>query len=302
MGNLRTFIPILISIIIAIGGSFFLYQWVKKKTAPEQSVMVKESKAIPVVTAKANIPWGTKLNEEMMAVRPYLEESLPKGCFQKPADVVNRILVSQIMEGEPIVEHRLAPTSLETGGVAAVLSPGSRAVSVKGNRVLGLAGFINPGNRVDVLVTIDDPETKAPATKTVLENLLVLASGTQIVENSKGEPAPVDVYTLEVTPEQGERITLAATEGQLQFAMRGAADAEIILTGGITIPKLLKSLLLSGEEKMVPAMPAKEEAGPVIGETHRQYVRPAVKSRKVTIELIKGLEITREEVAISNKN
>ena len=289
MGNSRALVPLLLSVVIAVGGSYFLYQWVKTKTRPDKMVTVKDTAAFPAVVAKTDIPWGTRLTSEMLTTKPYLEESLPKGHFPKPEDAVNRIVVSQLREGEPVVEHRLAPLSLETGGVSAVLDPGMRAISVKGNRVLGLAGFINPGNRVDVLVTIDDPKNKEPVTKIVLENLKVLASGTQIIENSKGEPAPVDVYTLAVTSEQGERLTLAATEGRLQFALRGAADTDVVLTKGITVPELLKSMLIADTSEKTAVKPVRKV----------RYTRPASNNRKATVEVIKGVELSRKEITIS---
>jgi pilus assembly protein CpaB len=162
--------------------------------------------------------------------------------------------------------------------------------------VLGIAGFINPGNRVDVLVTIEDPATEEPVTKIVLGNLLVLASGTQIVENSKGEPAPVDVYTLEVTPEEGERITLAGSKGQLQFALRGATDAEIVLTRGVTVPELLKSMMvIVEEEKIIPTPPIAVKSKPI---KKTRYTRPVKKSNKATVEIIKGLTLTKKEITI----
>ncbi len=296
MGNLKALVPFLLSITIALGGSYFLYKWIKQKTAPDTVITVKESRAIPVVVAKADIPWGAKILPEMLSTSPYLEESLPKDSFSKPEELSDRIVVSPIKEGEPVLEYRLAPTSLKTGGVSAVLKPGNRAISVKGNLVLGIAGFINPGNRVDVLVTIEDPEKEIKVTKMVLENLLVLASGTQIEENSKGEPAPVDVYTLEVTPEQGERLTLAANEGKLQLALRGAADTDIVLTKGITVPEMLKSLAFSEPEPVKPPV-SKRVSKPRTRPRKTKYTGPK-KTNKVTIETIKGLELTKEEIKI----
>ena len=297
MGNLRAFIPILLSILIALGGSYFLYQWIKDKTAPSQVVTVKESKVFPAIVAKVYLPWGSRITPEMLTTKSYLEESLPIGHFVNPVDLANRIVVSPIREGEPVVEHRLAPTTLETGGISAILKDGTRAISVKGNNVLGIAGFINPGNRVDVLVTIQDPTKEEPVTKIVLGNLLVLASGRQIVENSKGEAAPVDVYTLEVTPEEGERITLAANKGQLQFALRGAVDSEIVLTKGITVPELLKSMMVKVEEKeTIPATSVAGKSSPV--KKTSRYTRPGKKSNKASVEIIKGLTLTKKEITI----
>jgi len=99
------------------------------------------------------------------------------------------------------------------GGVSAVIKPGMRAVAVKGDKVIGISGFIQPNNRVDILVTLKDPATKNEITKMVLSNVLVLATGTEIEQKADGKPRPVDVYTLEVDPEQAERLGLAAAEG-----------------------------------------------------------------------------------------
>jgi pilus assembly protein CpaB len=137
---------------------------------------------------------------------------------------------------EPIVEARLAPTSVKTGGVSAIVSPGKRALAVKGDKVIGISGFIKPNDRVDVLVTLTDSRYKRDMTKIVLEDVLVLATGTEIVQNGEGgKPHPVDVYTLEVTPKEGERLALAASQGKLQFSLRNPTDKETVLTYGATI-------------------------------------------------------------------
>ncbi len=296
MTNLKAFIPILLSILIALGGSYFLYNWIKEKTAPQDAVIVKESKAIPVVVAKVPIPWGVRLDPEMLETVPYFENSLPQGYYSKVADITNRVVTSPLIKGDAVLEHRLAPTTMKTGGVSAILKPGKRAISIKGNNVLGLSGFINPGNRIDVLVTIQDPGKKQPITKIVLEDLYVLASGRQVHENSKGEPAPVDVYTLEVTPEQGERLTLAANKGKLQFALRGAMDSDIVLTKGITVPELLNAYVLTGNKpKVQPAVTGTTlaKSKPV----RRRYTPPRKKT-KTTVEIIKGLTLSKKTIKL----
>jgi len=292
MGNLRAFIPVLLSLVLALGGSYFLYQWIKQKTAPDKIVTIQETQAIPVVVAKVDIPWGTRINAEMLVTKSFLKESVPADHFSNPEELDGRILISNIIAGDAVVKKRLAPTTLQSGGIPAVLEPGTRAISVKGNRVLGIAGLINPRNRVDVLVTINDPDKKEFITKIVLENLLVLAAGTQIVENSEGEPAPVDVFTLEVTPEQGERLTLAANKGTLQFALRGATDSEIILTKGVTVPEMLKSHLIM--EKIDP-----KPTGHVV-KTRRRVVRRARTPRKKDLEIItiRGTKVKKEKIKI----
>lgn len=300
MTNFRAFLPVLISILIALGGSYFLYKWVKGKTASQTTVVVKESNVVPVVVAKIPINIGSRIElEEMVTTVSYLENSLPKGYYSKVSDVVNRIVTSPLKEGDPVVEHRLAPTTIQTGGVSAVLKIGNRAVSVRGNNVMGIAGFINPGNRIDVLITIADSRKGKDGqdiTKIVMEDLYVLAAGRQIVENRKGEAAPVDIYTVEVTPEQAERLTLASNKGKLQFALRGALDKDIVLTKGITVPELLDSYVLTGSKPVV----AKTVSGSGSGKskvTKRKYTRPK-KKKKMNVQIIKGLVVSQKEMKI----
>lgn len=240
MGKYKAVIPIVLALVIAFAGSVFLYRWVKTQTAPTEVVKI-EAEAVPVAVAAVGLPWGTKLKSEMMKTVPYLKESLPEGHYSECSAIEGRVLITPLKENEPILEYRLAPETVDSGGVSAVVPMGKRAIAVKGDKVIGISGFIRPGNRVDVLVTMTDPNNKKEITKTVLENILVLATGTQIEEKDKGEPSPVDVYTLEVTPDEAERLSLAATEGKLHFALRNVTDTETVMTSGATKSRTLSS-------------------------------------------------------------
>jgi pilus assembly protein CpaB len=240
MKRWRAILPILLALVIALSTSFFLYKWLQRQKAPTEKVKVVETTAVPVMVAAVDLPWGTKLKPEMIESTPYLEKSLPPGYFSDSDALEGRVLIASLKQNEAILEIKLAPTSVTTGGVSAVVTPGKRAISVKGDKVLGISGLIKPGNRVDVLATLTQGN-KNEITKIVLENVLVLATGKEIQENDKGEPSPVDVYTVEVTPEEGEKLTLAASKGRLQFALRNVTDAEIVLTKGATIKKTLAS-------------------------------------------------------------
>ena len=235
MGKWKTIIPIVLALVIALTLTIFLYKWVKTQTAPKEDVQA-ESKTVSVVVAAADLPWGTKLEPKMIDTLPYFKESLPPGYSSSPESLEGRVLISPVRQNQAILESGLAPDSVTTGGVSAVITPGKRALAVKGDKVIGLSGFIRPGNRVDVLVTITVPKTKEEITKTVLENLLVLATGIEIQEKSEGgKPHSVDVYTLEVTPDEGERLALASAKGKLHFALRNVTDRETVLTKGATI-------------------------------------------------------------------
>jgi len=278
MKNWKAGIPIIIALVIALAGSAFLYDWLKKQAAPVEVVKI-ESEAVPVVVAGIDMPAGTKIIPEMMKSSPYFKESIPTGSFTNSTDLNGRIVIGELKQGEVIVEHRLAPNNITTGGISAVLKPGKRAIAVRGDKVIGISGFVNPGNNVDILVTLTDPNSKTQKTKLVLENILVLATGTQIQKNEKGDPAPIDVYTLEVTPEEGEKLALSASEGKLQFALRNMMDSEKVSTTGATIPQTLASLKQAEPVKLVSSKKSK-----------------VWKPQTMSVEIIKGDKLDRKSI------
>jgi len=278
MGRGKAFIPIILALFVATGGSAFLYRWLQVKSAPAAEVKV-EAQAVRVVVAAADLNWGTKLSEEMLKAVPFLKESLPRGFVSDPKLLEGRVLIAALKQQDPVLESRLAPKDVTVGGVSAVIKKGMRAVAVKGDKVIGISGFIQPGSRVDVLVTMKDPATKQEITKMVLSNVLVLATGTEIEEKNDGKPQPVDVYTLEVDPEQGERLALAATKGKLQFALRNVTDQETVLTKGATVAQTLRSL--RGVDPTPPPPKVKEWGAP--------------RKKSLTIETIKGDKVGKQK-------
>ena len=279
MRRWKALIPVALALIISVAGSGLLYKWLKSQTAPRETVKV-ESEAVPVAVAAADLPWGTKIKSEMIKTIPFLKESLPAGYVENAATLHGRVLIAPLKTNEPVTEHRLAPTSVTVGGVSAVIKPGKRAIAVKGDKVIGISGFILPGNRVDVLVTMTDPRTESEVTKLVLENVPVLATGTQLQENGKDEPAPVDVYTLEVAPEEGEKLALAAARGKLQFALRNITDGETVRTRGATISQTLASLSQTSSKP--------------VSEKRRRWAP----KQSVTVEVIKGNEVSKKKMKL----
>lgn len=253
MGKWKAVVPFALALVIAVSGSLLLYRWLNSQATAKEVVKI-EAEALPIAVAKANLDWGTQLTKEMVKRVPFLKESIPPGYFSKLEDLEGRVVLVAVKENMPILESLLAPKDVKSGGVAAVVSRGKRAIAVKGDKVIGISGFIKPGDRVDVLVTLTDPSSRREMTKIVLQNIVVLATGTEMQENGKGGPAPVDVYTLDVTPEEGERLSLAASEGKLQFALRNATDTDTVLTRGATITETLQSFrgLSPEQEKKMP--------------------------------------------------
>jgi pilus assembly protein CpaB len=203
-----------------------------------------------VAVAKVAIPVGTKIIPEQVMMVQFPKESTPDGAFESPEKLTGRVAVTNIAPREPITEARLAPEGT-AGGLSAVIPEGYRAMTVKVDDVVGISGFIMPGTLVDVVVTID-PEEKAgmqdPISKIVLQNIKVLANGQNIDKpEDQREASSVKAVTLLVTPEQAEKLALAASEGKLQLVMRNSIDQGDEQTPGINKRSLL------GGERAVPA-------------------------------------------------
>ena len=260
---------------VALVVAFLTYGWVKQMA--QSQTQARETQ--PVVVAAVDLTWGTSLTGDMVKVVPYLKESLPAGYFSDVSGVNGRTIIYPVKAGEPVFESKLAPTTVSSGGVAALVTPKKRAMAVKVDKVVGVSGFVHPGNRVDVLVTLSKNErANSPMTKIVLENILVLATGTELEKAGKQEkPQQVDVITLEVTPEEGEKLALAATEGKLQLALRNFTDTDNAQTRGTTIPGLLAAQSAS--------QPAQKSASKAV----RVQRAP---SPSVTVELIRGSKVT----------
>jgi pilus assembly protein CpaB len=195
-----------------------------------------------VAVAKVAIPLGTKIIPEQIMVVQFPPESTPDGAFESPDKLAGRVAVVNIAAREPITESRLAPEGT-AGGLSAVIPEGYRAMTVKVDDVVGISGFIMPGTLVDVVVVIDPAEKAGmqdPISKIVLQNIKVLANGQNIDKpESEREANSVKAVTLLVTPEQAEKLALAASEGKLQLVMRNSIDQDDEQTSGINKRGLL---------------------------------------------------------------
>jgi pilus assembly protein CpaB len=222
-----------------------------------------------VAVAKVEIPIGSKIVAEQITLVQFPKESTPDGTYDSVEKLAGRVAVVNIAAREPITEARLAPEGT-AAGLSAVIPEGYRAMTVKVDDAAGISGFIQPGTMVDVVVTIDPAEGASrqdPVSKIVLQNIKVLASGQNIDKpEDEREAKSVKAVTLQVTPEQAEKLALASAEGRLQLVMRNQIDQ-----GDEQTPGVNKRNLLSGDVAM-PApeagalkseQPAKTESKPV---------------------------------------
>jgi pilus assembly protein CpaB len=191
----------------------------------------------PLVVAAEQLPVGAVVGPQSVRLAQVPEKLFPRGGFSRTEDVLNRPVISPIQSEEPVIEARLALRG-SGGGVAPLIPPGMRAVSVRVNDVVGVAGFVLPGMRVDVLVTGRPPGRDDTVTTTVLQNIAVLSAGKTIQVDAKSQSISTPVVTLLVDPAQAEALTLANTEGRIQLVLRNSTDQQMARTKGRDLREL----------------------------------------------------------------
>jgi pilus assembly protein CpaB len=210
-----------VAALVGLVASILVYRQVRRATAP------KPVMSLQLVVAAMPLPLGARLQDQNLRTMAWPTDSpLPPGVFTRKADCLDRALVSSVVENEPILETKLAPK--EGGaGLAVTIPEGMRGVSVQVNEVIAVAGFVLPGSMVDVLVTgAAGVQGSTNITKTILENIRVLAAGQQIEQDKEGKPHTVPVITLLVTPEDANKLTMAANEGKIQLSLRNTIDTK----------------------------------------------------------------------------
>ena len=221
-----------------------------------QPVKTVAQATTPVVVAAADLSLGTELKKEDLTVVNFPVGNAPEGSFKSAAEIIGRGLIVSMVKNEPVLGAKLA--SKEAGaGLPPVIPEGMRAVSVRVNEVIGVAGYVLPGTRVDVLATASPTSQQQDTTaKLILSNVQVLTAGTRMEQDQeKGKPMQVTVVTLLVYPEQSERLALASTEGKIQLALRNPLDQGAPETPG------MKQGVLLGAVKAAPARQVASNSG-----------------------------------------
>ncbi len=240
MKRYKPVILIVLTVLVALATSLLAYKWLKVRSIANRG----SGETVNVLVAVTDLSWGTIIKPEMLKKVPFLKGSLTSGFFTDPTSIAGRVIITPIKADEPIFESRLAPSTITRGGVAAVISENKRAMGVKVDKVQGVSGFIHPGNRVDVVATFRPAHSMMPVTMTVLENIPVLATGTETeIRGRQEKPVEVDVITLEVTPGEAEVLALASAEGKLQLALRNFSDTKnYAQKGATTVESLVRFL------------------------------------------------------------
>jgi pilus assembly protein CpaB len=278
----RTLVVLLVAVATASVASFAVYTAIAR--IPVRRVEIATRHA---VVAASSMPMGTRLTGDSVKVVDWPEHTPLTDGFTTVDAVVDRGLVAAVGENEPITESKLAPKAAGAG-LPPAISPGMRAMSIKVNEVIGVAGFVVPGTRVDVLVTLNRHDKEDSLARVVVENVQVLTAGTRYDQDNakkEGKPIPSTVVTLMVTPPDSERIALAQTEGQLMLSLRNPLDTKTADTHGVRTSSLF------GAPPPAPAPPARSAARtvPVVA-----VVAPAPAPRVYTVETIRAAKRTDE--------
>lgn len=278
MRNSRAFTMMAIAVVLALAAVVVAARWVSAQARGVDKVAV----------ALVDINLGAKITPEMVRMVDWPSGATPPGAFKDPKALETRVSRTTIIRGEPIMESKLAPPGTK-GGLSAVVAEGKRAITVRVNDVVGVAGFALPGNYVDILVNTQE-EGMGPGgkhgniSKIVLERIMVLAVA-QEASRDETKPKVVNAVTLEVTPEQAEKIDVARSVGSLSLVLRNQVDPNPVNTDGAT-----KATLFNVKE---PASPEPKAAPPRPVVKH--LVARAPRQPGPQVEVIKGLSRTTQE-------
>ena len=274
MRNTRALVMMLIAVILAGSAVLVAARWISGQAANQTGTG-------KVAVALVDIALGSRLNPDMVRLVDWPANAMPPGAISDPKLLASRVTRSSLQRGEPLMEGKLAPPGTQ-GGLSAVVAEGKRAMTVRVNDVVGVAGFALPGNFVDVLVnTQEDGPRNAGAkdasiSKIVLERILVLAIA-QEAGRDETKPKVVNAVTLELSPQQAERLDLARSVGTLSLVLRNQADPDPVRTAGATKASLLDAKL--AEVKAAPAAPMRPRTAP-----------PPPPARLDTVETIRGMQ------------
>src|ERR1051326_7252727 len=250
------------------------------------SAQTYKSNLNDVVVAKVDIPVGSRIIPEQLMIAQFPSEVTPEGALSKIDDrLIGRVVVRSLSPRDPVTEVKLAPIGA-AGGLSSMIPEGYRAMTVAVNDVVGVSGFIMPGTLVDIVVVIQPPKgsnSEDMISKIVLQNIKVLASGQNIdkPKNDREVERAAKAVTLQVTPEQAEKLALASSEGKLQLVMRNSVDQADERTAGAN-----KRTLLTGERAMIAPDPGSSAgAKPAPSSMRRSAPRSARESNPAPVKV-----------------
>jgi pilus assembly protein CpaB len=283
--NKRTAVVLLVAVLLAAVASLGMYRIVSR-----MPTKAAELPTVDVVVAQMPLSLGTRVTRDHVKLVKWPADAKVPDSYATVEEVLDRGVITTVEENEPLTKSKLA--ALEAGaGLPPSIPPGMRAISVKVNEVVGVAGFVVPGTRVDVMVTLQGRGNNDDSTtRVVVSNVQVLTAGTRYdQENAKdGKPIPSTVVTLLVTPQDGEKIALAASEGQIMLALRNPLDTDPTTTTGIRTASLFgQAPAPPVKARPLKARPIQPEVAPATPPPPAVYKVEAVRGGKRSEEIVR---------------
>lgn len=253
MNRNRMLVGLGVALVVALLLSSYVYREFQRASSVKAAVPMQR-----IVVAAEPLPLGTMLDSSKLRMISWPAAQPVAGMCTRIEDCTNRALITPVAENEPILESKLAPTGAGAG-LAATIPTGMRAMSVAVNDVVGVAGFVTPGTMVDVLVTgaIAGQGGGQNITRTILENVRVLAAGQQVQQDRDGKPEKVPVITLLVTPEEAGKLAMASTQGKIQLALRNRTDNDAAVPAPV-----LQSAVFASDAPLAPPRHSAPKAAP----------------------------------------
>lgn len=272
MNSKRIVLAFVLALAIAGVVSYAFYARVSRQRA-------EEVRMIKIVAAIKPLSAGAPITADSVALVDWPAANMIPGAFTNLNDVKDRSVIYPISEHQPILDRDVAQPGSGIG-LTVKIPEGMRAVSVRSNDVVGVAGFLYPGSHVDVLVTSKVDNQPAPLTQTVLSNVEVLTAGQRTEPDPTGKPETVNVVTLLLKPEDGEKLVLASSQGQIQFVLRNGADQNSPDTKPVDMTDLMV-----GAKKPVAIKPIQAAPRPVVRKVEKEKEKKEEKPAAVWYEV-----------------
>jgi pilus assembly protein CpaB len=234
----RPWFMLLLALTSGVVAALLALRYLRERTTP---LMASEPRTTSIVLSARSLPVGALVTERDLKVVSWPGTTVPSGYVRSVKDAVGRGVITPLAENEPLLDSKMS-TKDAGGGLPIIIRDGMRAMSVRVDEIIGVAGFVLPGTRVDVLLTLDKNSDRPQSiTKTLLQNVQTLAAGQSVTRDKEGKPQTVTVITLLVSPDNAELLALASKEGRLQLALRNTLDTLAVSTNGARADKLSPS-------------------------------------------------------------
>jgi pilus assembly protein CpaB len=273
MRRKRTLLALALAIVSGLVAGIASIRYLQDRPTP---LLASESNAEtqPVAVAARDLGVGDVLKIDDVRLVDWPAGSVPAGYAGSMAEVIGRSLITDVSVNEPLMATKLADTGLY--GLVPLIPPGMRALSVRVDEVVGVAGFVTPRTRVDVILTMTVPGGRDPISKVILQNVQTLAAGQEIQQNEEGEPMTVTVVTVLVSPEDAEKLSLASSQGKIQMALRHTLDLETVETSGQYASRLFSVASSSTARRVIRSAPTSATSSESIIEMYQGGVRTLI--------------------------